>query len=151
LLSFTLSKFKAPIKKLNLNLSPISQKKKIDANEIENELVPTAIHNAVFDFDLNKIEAMLDQHGLSADIVDDDDDSNYTLLLSCISLADAETEDNALQIVSCLLNRGADVNHIGNDGSTPLILIFTFIDMWVGCLWIGLLPRQCKVGFLTCW
>lgn len=110
-----------------LELSPGRGKKKVlqDANNgdvARNDLVISQLHNAVYDFDFDTIQDMLEHNEISPDLIESDDDTKYTLLLTCVSIAADDSDGNALDIARLLIERGADVNHVAADGSSPLIL-----------------------------
>ena len=69
--------------------------------------------NAVYEKDINKINELLDN---GADINATPTDYPSSVIFIACSYAGYE------EVVSTLIKRGADVNFIGNDGKTPLIL-----------------------------
>ena len=109
-----------------LELSPGKGKRKLlqDANGdvARNDLVVAQLHNAVYDFDLDAIQDMLEHNEISPDLIESDDDTKYTLLLTCVSIAADNSDGSALDIARLLIERGADVNHVAADGSSPLLL-----------------------------
>ena len=70
------------------------------------------LQDAVYDFDPAALKNLLTQSEVPIDVMESTDDTQYTLLLTAISISDEGNEEDALAIAKLLVERGANVNHV---------------------------------------
>ena len=123
MLAMSLGIFK-PGSRVKLQLTPVRGKRKtVEGVDVaRRDMYANTMHNAIYDGDVSTIAAMLEQHDLDPDIVDSTDESNYTMLLTCVSIAEEDNNEESISMARLLLEKGANVNHVAEDGSTTTLL-----------------------------